>query len=311
MHKPPEFQKNHITVLFLAILFTLTSCAPTPKITTPTKIISFSPIPISTKKPSATPYPTYDPTQDYYDPTFDQRVLSTSPDGMWWAYARDPYDKWNIGGIASKDGKIRWKLENPHQKYGWYEWDYNIYRWSQEKNYVYLTLWVGIDGFFPFSGPTGLYRFNLTNGSMVEILPGQKADFGRFSLSPDEKLLATINDSENSALLSIENFDASTIHVIELIDYSFAGNMIWSPSQEKIILSVGTGNDWDNFQTWILLVNLTDGSQTVIYSDQQYTIRSKEWINNDTILVESDTQLMYFNLMNKSLKIVPTAPPRP
>lgn len=291
-----QFNNLIITIVILFISIILLGCVSQGVNTVPVSLSEEIIIATSTNTPNVTPTAS---------PRFETPVISISPDKNWKIIG---ITDWDAEAIIRQDGKIRWELDHKPEKYNWSEWSYIFYRWSKESNFVYLSIQLPIDGFLPFYQGAGLYLFNLSDGNMTEILP---PDLSTFSLSPDENLIIYTSYSNSSLLLKIRNIKNESEKELSLNDYDNAGRFIWAPDQTQIVFSISKGSDWTDWNVSLALANLQDLSSTIIYDNQQQSLRPEKWLNNTEIVVSSNENFYIFNLITKELRpfVTPTSTP--
>lgn len=273
-------------IIILLILMILVSCQ------TENKNV----IPIPSNQVTITTVPTNVPTLIPATQPFELPIISISPDKNWKIIG---ITDWDAEAIVRQDGKIRWELDQKPENLNWSEWYYIFYRWSKQSNFVYLSFHLPIDGFLPFYQGAGLYLFNLSDGNMTEILP---PDLSTFSLSPYENLIIYTSYSNSSLLLKIRNIKNESEKELSLNDYDNAGRFIWAPDQTQIVFSVSKGSDWTDWNVSLALGNLQDLSSTIIYDNQQQSLRPEKWLNDSEIVVSSNENFYIFNLITKELR---------
>lgn len=89
---------------------------------------------------------------------------------------------------------------------------------------------------------------------------------------------------------------------IKLNGYNNAGDIIWSPNQDLLVLSVSNGESWEELRVSLALVNLQNNSLTILYDNQELILRPKEWLDGDEIIVSNDDNYYVYNLMTKELR---------
>lgn len=298
-------------IIILLIPIFIIGCKPVNASEVPTQVISSPTASTFIAKSTPTDFPTLTPSpfpSSSPAPTVEPPTISISPDKKWKILG---VTEWEAKVIVSQDGKVRWNLENPLEKYGWYEWSYILYRWSTQTDIAYLTIHPTIDGFVPFYQGSGLYRFNLSDGTMMEILPGQQPNVSNFSLSPDENLIAYESHSDDLLSLKIKHIETGSEKQIPLNGYDSAGHILWSPDQDSIVFSVSTGDDWTNWHISLVSVNLKNLSSTIIYDNEKQALRPREWLNQNEILVSSGENFYILDIKTKKLKdfVQPTPTP--
>jgi hypothetical protein len=227
------------------------------------------------------------------------QTILVSPDGNWTAYffSRDQTVDYKLT-VANFDNTSIWNINQKNDAYSdaWF----TPYRWSQDSRYLYFNIYATIDGNVPFYQGMGLQRLDTRNGQVMEILSSgysevlgtviiQRWNLAQFSLSPSDDTLAYINKSENGVELIIRDMVTNKEESIFFDKYSDAGNILWSPKQDYLLLDT----DPIGFFELVKLDLLTTKSIPV---NQNQILDPLEWLNNHTILVKEYGGYYYFYL---------------
>lgn len=228
-------------------------------------------------------------------PLDQAEAILPSPDGKWIAYFFGIQHIDYKLSVANFDDTIVWNINQDNlNAEAWF----SPYRWSQDSRYFYFNIYVAIDGYVPFYQGAGLQRLDVLNGTVSEILSsGYLSDptngiyswnFVPFSLSPDDRQLAYINNSDNETQLVIRDMKTGKEKSLFFKGFSNAGSISWSPQQDLLVLAVTKGTNWEDTLCSIELVevNSLTSKTLVIDKDLDWVFDPILWTNNHTILLK-------------------------
>jgi len=283
--------KTKLIPAVLVVLYILVACTP-------------ATIPVETATPSHTPTPIPSVYGLLFSP--DRTMRIQSPDWRYWEIIKD-------------DGTILWSFSydsNKYLKFGtdkvpfFSEAAYVPFYWSRDGKFVYLTCLHGGENsstkFFgnAFADGSGMFRFDVMTGEMIEIVPEIFPGYYAFSFSPDGKELVYANQTETPVrvkLLNLDTFEEKTIitgtdNILEI------GAFGWSPNQQKLIYSTLETN-YD-----IFIVDFETLEKQNIIRDFENHLSFENWIENDKVYYHDTHQAVWsLDLENKML--VPLAVP--
>jgi hypothetical protein len=279
--------------------------APTPTHTTAVTVIAtptLLPAVTSTASPTLTPMPspTLIPTLTPV-PTPEVIVAIeapyTSPSGRWSAIVMEGFfdgdQRSAILKVVSDDGDIAWIAETITTTDIWDQFEWAIpFAWSQSEGYLYFTHHVRGDGCSPPMNGSDLYRLDLRNGEVVELVPR----IGRWlALSPDESTLAYLSfererglvirdlasGSERSTQLFIEEPDAAEGIV-------FTSHLLWSPDGQTLVLTadIDTCQHPDLLSTSIVRIDVDTLAQTTLVQEDKRWLTTVGWSDLGRVLVK-------------------------
>jgi hypothetical protein len=228
--------RNQIVTLFLA--FILVSCrtasrsAPT-ETANPEPSITFSPAPTLTIITTLTPIP--------------ERIEFSmiSPDGTKIIQTTD----WVTFDILNTmDKRVTGSFTYDRAKFekgnGMFlgEAGYVPFYWSQNGKYIYIEAhqaWDGAVKYFGnvFGAESGIARFDVDAGKMIEILPETYSGFYTFAISPDGNSLVYTNQHENPLVLRWRDLSTNEEKALITFDKNIldVGAFGWSPKMDKLI----------------------------------------------------------------------------
>jgi hypothetical protein len=91
-----------------------------------------------------------------------------------------------------------------------------VFRWSVDGRYLYYTNTGSADGCSRFVNGTDLYRLDVSNGEVIEILPEGKTL--NLSLSSDESMLAFASSDGQSEVLAVQDLATGTERSVRLFE---------------------------------------------------------------------------------------------
>lgn len=226
---------RHITVLMIAAL--IASCS-APR--TPTQSVLF--VRVTTPTPSTAPStatqfraPTPTVTQSPKAALIEMQVKTfPSLDGLWIAEMQhrmtdsDQDDQIRFV-VRRTDGSLEWVAMDRKEPKGLGQEFPTVHKWSNTMQYLYFGNAATPDGCALFDYTPDLYRLDLRDGSVIEILSPIAVNL---SLSSDEKLLAYFSHSGNLVLRDLFTHLESHIHLP--FDNLLAWDITWSPDNKEL-----------------------------------------------------------------------------
>ncbi len=172
----------------------------------------------------------------------------------------------------------------------WSEWGlgYTIpypLHWSHDGKYLYFTNKPVPDGCAVFVNGSDLYRINLDDGSVGEIVP----PVGLWlSLSPDETRLAYIGYGGRGLVIRdlVTGIERET-RLDPGKDYQ-AGHIVWSPDGTAVILALAIqpcSTDWAD-STSIVRVDVATLEQVTLLREDKRLFIPIEWETAEKVLLQ-------------------------
>jgi hypothetical protein len=205
---------------------------------TPTQSVLFvrvtTPTP-SQAKPTVTPTLAPSPTASPKAVLPETQIKTfTSPDGLWIAETQhqmndaDQDDQVRLV-VRKTDKSAEWVVMDRQEPKGSEQEIPTVHKWSNTMQYLYFGNAVTSEGCVLFDYTPDLYRLDLRNGTVVEILSSVAI---HLSLSPDEKLLAYFNRAGNLVLRDLlTRFES---HVSLPFENLFAWDILWLPNNKEL-----------------------------------------------------------------------------
>jgi hypothetical protein len=207
---------------------------------TPTQSVLFvrviTPTP-TTARPTATQFgtPTRAMTQSPKAALIETQVKTfPSPDGLWLAEMQhrltdsDQDDQIRFV-VRRMDGLIEWVAVDRKEPKGLGQEFPTVHKWSNTMQYLYFGNAATPDGCALFDYTPDLYRLDLRDGSVIEILAPIAVNL---SLSSDEKLLAYFSHSGNLVLRDL--FTRLESHIRLPFENLLAWDIAWSPDNKEL-----------------------------------------------------------------------------
>lgn len=262
---------------------------------TPTRTLTLTPSPTVTPFPSKTPTPEplATPTPDLT--TFESQIWSTvSPDGQWSAQTTASFPTSGANEryytqltVSQTDGSLEWVIVDAWEEMALGYTIPQVLQWSPDGRYVYFTNRPLPDGCAVFVNGLDLHRFDLSDGSVTEIVP----PVGLWlSLSPDETTLAYIGYADRG--LVIRDLATGTEREMPLSpgpDYQ-AGRIVWSPDGAALVLTLALRPCTTNWAdaTSIVYVNVVTMEQTTLLAEDPRLFITAEWASENQVLLRDN-----------------------
>lgn len=228
-----------------------------------------------------------------------------SPDGRWAASVFGYYPPVRME-VAQADGSAIWHVE--YARDDWAEVSLRPAHWSREGRYLYYTLRPAIDGFFLYVSGAGLWRLDLTNGAVHEILPGGRQLYS-FAVSPDSTRLGFIRRTDAITWLVVRDLFTAQEFQWRLTDErSQAGAITWSADSSRLVVLVTKGLSFEDALSSVVLADLKSHGQKTLLRDDPRLFYRVEWVDARTVYLE-DWQAQGWKLDVISEQILPVPTP--
>jgi hypothetical protein len=167
-------------------------------------------------------------------------------------------------------------------------------RWSRDGQSLYFsTEPSGIGGYILFGCATSLYRVNVNDRSVQEVIPF-KVPGGKMicldELSSDERLIADHCANTSIAIKDLSSGQTTTIQPpADVTGSKFVGSARFSPDLTRVAFALAKG-DPDAEQGWVAVSDSLSGPSQLIATDKPgryFTVAS--WLNADTLLLQSNS----------------------
>jgi len=259
-----------------------------------------TPNPTTTNTPTTTIQPT--PTIPRETITVLETVKAFLPicnPGVFWETSQDRQwivDRDCIGGNSENalfhlkvlnilDGR-EWQVDFDTVEFGYDDGSFWPEHWSKDGRFLFVSVFRQMDGGgFEFMNATMLLRLNLLTGEVTQILPD---GFHTFAFSPGSEKLAYVTDNK----INILNFESWGKESYQLnMDYCRIGDLIWSPSEDKIIFQTRTCTEDDYFEFLsynLVVLNLSSGTLNQVLSSTEELPRALKWEDENPVYFEKD-----------------------
>ena len=223
-------------IIFLMIVAVLIASCSDPR--TPTQSVLFvrvtTPTPTQTKS-TVTPTLAQSPTTLPKATLPETQIKTfTSPDGLLVAESHhqmtdtDQDDQVRLV-VRKTDKSVEWVALDRKEPKGLGQEIPTVHKWSNTMQYLYFGNAATPDGCALFDYTPDLYRLDLRDGTVIEILSPIAINL---SLSPDEKLLAYFNRNGNLVLRDL--FTRFESHVNLPFENLLAWDILWSPNNKEL-----------------------------------------------------------------------------
>lgn len=167
-------------------------------------------------------------------------------------------------------------------------------RWSRDgQSFYFGEEPFGIGGYILFAGASSLYRLNLSDQSVQEIIPFNPAG-GRFicwdDLSSDERLAAGHCDGQVVTVLDVTTSQTTSIQPpADVGGFGQIGSARFSPDASRVAFALARG-DSSNEQGWVAVSDgLSGGSHVIAASEPGRYFTVVAWLNPSVLLLQSGT----------------------
>lgn len=261
--------------------------------------------------------------------TYGMPPAQTSPDGAWLASACFDGEDAHVR-IARFDHAKAWDLNfkdvtgaspclSHGNSYGDSVCFYGILyidHWYKAGRYVFVSADYLIDRNSTFS--FGLYRIDIESGHVSAYLPVGSSTYN-YAFSPSDERYAYVTGSDNYLLhiVSLETGQNSTYTVPG--SYSSLGELIWSPSNDKLVFQT-QGIGWEENSKVGFSLDIFDIQnekfRTVISNDVR-RFKPTEWLSFDSLLLhgfsdDGQSYIQYqFTISDNQLVVIPNSTPTP
>lgn len=238
----------------------------------------------ATRTPRPTPAPTAIPFSTWSEPSPDgQWIVEGSFEGPWLEGEQELYRA--IVQVRSTTRGTVWTLADMTSSYGLGYTTPAVFRWSGDGQAVYYGFSPVPDGCALFVNFEDLYRFDLQDGSTVELLPPTRSLV--IAMSPDETSLAFIEWREAPELVLRQIASGEERRVpLGAAQSDQAGGMIWSPDGSSLVVTVAHSPclppEWSHSIVWVDLSTL-ETRLLIDHDARRFGVA--EWIDADRLLL--------------------------
>jgi hypothetical protein len=229
-------------------------------------------------------------------------------------------------GVYLKDTSIVWVLpyEMVFEKDDEWNESGSLFpsHWSNDGRYLFLSAYPKYVDWScgTYARGIALFRLDLVTGEASKMLTVVDTTdnyyFYGFSFSDDDSYFVYYQTWLEHPVFNIQNIATGEEQTISLgMQYDGAGDVVWSPDKNKIVFSARVGTECENFVYSVVMMDMSDFSQTTLMADLSEYYEPVEWPDANYILLgENDSKKYYtFDLLNRQLldNILPTPMPEP
>jgi hypothetical protein len=228
-------------------------------------------------------------------PKHPSLTFAVSLDGSKIAWAFDNFDQQNPGSelwVAGIDGSGAQKIASidPASNSKWQV--YRPYRWLADGRLLYTLNPTGIGGYILFNGFGGILIYDPANSAKPTqvLFDAGKPNAGNMCLkeiSPDLNFVVTECNAPAQGQLSLQELSSGKLTPIAVVaDQGTAGSALYSPSGAWLAYAVARSEP-DNEAGQVVVVPAAGGEPKVIASFGKGYVHVVDWIDDDTLLLES------------------------
>lgn len=165
-------------------------------------------------------------------------------------------------------------------------------RWSADAQAIYFSKEpYGIGGYIPFAGASSLYRVDLADKRVTELIPFNP-NGGRLTclddVSNDVRLVANHCDLTSISILDLGKDDSLKIVAPNEVRGNRVGSARFSADTSRVAFAIARG-DPANEQGWVAVSDsLIGGSQLIMSSNPGEYLQVVLWLDAETLLVQSN-----------------------
>ena len=304
-------------IQLLVVIFLGQSCGPVTPVTSTFQASTIPPasMPVisSSRNSTSTEVPTISPGSIDLSQMIVEEWASTSPDGKWIAAGLVAFPKANASEqsayvrllIFSADGNTLWRIIDERQEIGLGFPVPAPLKWSEDGQHFYFSHRVVPDGCSVFKTFSDLQRVNLQDGNVEELLP-QTGRALALAMSPDESMVAYPVYGDRGLVVRDLSTGAERDIPIDPGEDFQAGNIVWSPDDESLALTLAIHPCSGNYpsktvsaeSTSIVLVNAQTLAQKVLIQEDPRLLVTVEWkeLNRIVITDGAENSLLYLNV---------------
>jgi hypothetical protein len=190
--------------------------------------------------------------------------------------------------VVSADSAVKWTLVDQTLNYGLGYTTPRPFQWSDNGRYLYFTNLALPDGCAVFHNGSDLYRADLSNGQIIELVPPWA---WWVSLSPDERTAVSLR--WNGAALDLVARDIATGDERQTqleTKYTQAGDIVWSPDSQALMLTLAANPcDPARWVQSIVRVDLVTLSLILLIRDDKRLLTTTGWSEANKVLLTDQT----------------------
>lgn len=165
---------------------------------------------------------------------------------------------------------------------------------TNDKSYMYFSLDLDCILIEPdFIDTIGMFRMNLLNGEVVEILKASydfetyDGDYYSVSISPTGRRMAYLHPQESPLTLYVVDLQTGEKYSFQLEErYERGGRFSWSEDGTKLVFMLQSGNDYDHFISMVFLDLLRDDSMVTFIKDKNHL-----WISSRLEIIDKEVKI--------------------
>ena len=178
-------------------------------------------------------------------------------------------------------------------------------RWSRDGQSLYFSTEPAEGGgYILFEGPSNLYRVNVNDRSVQEVIPYNVNGDGMMcidELSSDERLIADRCAKTSIAIHDLSSGQTTTIQPpADVTGFKIVGSARFNPDLTRVAYALAK-HDPDAEQGWVAVSDsLSGGSKLIVTGKPGRFFTVAGWLNADTLLLQSNS-LMCIPTCTRSL----------
>jgi hypothetical protein len=164
--------------------------------------------------------------------------------------------------------------------------------WSENGQFLYFSKEpVGIGGYIIFNGASNLYKINIANRQVSEIIPQASSTQPQGCLdaiSLDHSYVADHCTANEITIRDLQTGTSTSLQVpADVSGYRLMGSSRFSPSGDQVAFALAKGNP-DNEEGWVAVGSSSGGVANLVLTGEPgsfYNVLG--WLDDNTLLVHS------------------------
>jgi len=164
-------------------------------------------------------------------------------------------------------------------------------RWSRDGQSLYFSTEPdGMGGYILFGGASSLYRVNMNDRSVQEVIPYNVDGYPMCidELSSDERLIADRCAKTSIAIHDLSSGQTTTIQPpADVTGFNFVGSARFNPDLTRVAFALAKG-DPNAEQGWVAVSDSLSGPSKLVVTGklgEHFTVAG--WLNADTLLLQT------------------------
>jgi hypothetical protein len=168
-------------------------------------------------------------------------------------------------------------------------------RWSDDGQSLYYSREpYGIGGYIPFAGASSLYRYNLADGSVTELIAQPSNGGGMICLDDlNADVSLAVGHCMDPKTISVQTISSGVVQTITapgtVTDFRLAGGARFNPAGTRVAFGLAKGDPTAEQGYLALSDSLSGQSNFLATTDPGHYYTVVAWLNDATLLLQLNT----------------------